>query len=572
MRVPNASDELGLKIICFRISPPGDGKSLLDQHFGHLKGRCDKNLDCGEEGKNKADNAYQTATPIFDTGNGIRQTKAWVITFDRKQTHKTDPNLPARLKKLMTVIKEISRAPNGDLLFREHTGFGRGIVINMEDQATMWSNVPHLKGAVPVTKYTTVSVPAAGETKLVQHARSIKGEITKKKEKDDKLKKKTRRKQYLEKCSSIQSTTASGQIAAGMHRCCVTNNVGARCINLYCSEAGLAKHLERISRGIGCHHFPSAFNKKPENVVGNFASDPATLFAAFENLRARPANAAERVKLIEKATNMTAERTFRSSRYPGNARSGMEKQERIYKTEIQKKALLEMYMEGVTDSGKTVTAETAYDRMRNKLTASGVRFYSRSTGNGILLSVLQIKAYFGSLHSAYKKQGHNKATVPPPSKKTKVTKESTLAPGIIAGLGKVTVEHLVATVPTFEHLATLKRNDIITAANLIGNNLAAGIQKITKWRELCQERFQIDPIVEDSEDDAEENDDEEEENANSDELVATSNDGDDIGELYNEWDTADQPYSKDDIVRYDGELFIALKDQPGEDWNNWDEM
>ena len=88
MRVPNASDELGLKIICFRISPPGDGKSLLDQHFGHLKGRCDKNLDCGEEGKNKADNAYQTATPIFDTGNGIRQTKAWVITFDRKQTHR----------------------------------------------------------------------------------------------------------------------------------------------------------------------------------------------------------------------------------------------------------------------------------------------------------------------------------------------------------------------------------------------------------------------------------------------------------------------------------------------------
>ena len=72
----------------FSISPPGDGKSLLDQHFGHLKGRRDKNLDRGEEGKNKADNAYQTATPIFDTGNGIRQTKAWVVTFDRKQTHR----------------------------------------------------------------------------------------------------------------------------------------------------------------------------------------------------------------------------------------------------------------------------------------------------------------------------------------------------------------------------------------------------------------------------------------------------------------------------------------------------
>ena len=65
--------------------------------------------------------------------------------------------------------------------------------------------------------------------------------------------------------------------------------------------------------------------------------------------------------------------------------------------------------------------------------------------------------------------------------------------------------------------------------------------------------------LESTTEDAEENDDEEEENANSD-------------ELYNEWDTADQPYSKDDIVRYYGELFIALKDQPGEDWDNWDEM
>jgi len=37
LRVPDASDELGLKIIVFRISAPGEGKSLLDQHFGHVK-------------------------------------------------------------------------------------------------------------------------------------------------------------------------------------------------------------------------------------------------------------------------------------------------------------------------------------------------------------------------------------------------------------------------------------------------------------------------------------------------------------------------------------------------------
>ena len=98
---------------------------------------------------------------------------------------------------------------------------------------------------------------------------------------------------------------------------------------------------------------------------------------------------------------MNALRKYRTPIYRGSARTGMEKKKIIYKTDIQKKSLLDMYMEGVRSSGSTVTAEAAHERMKCKLTNDGLRFYSSTSGNGVLLSVNQIKQYFSTLHKAY---------------------------------------------------------------------------------------------------------------------------------------------------------------------------
>jgi len=182
---------------------------------------------------------------IYDTGSGLRNTVASVITFDRTHTHNKDPTLPARLKKLMTVVKEIKRLPNGDLIFREHTGFGRGIILTAAQQETMWSTDPNLKHAVPQLVYTIVDVPSAADTAQVQHARTIKSDKIKKEKKKKELEEKGGRKKYLEEQQSIQMNTASAQTADGLHRCCKKNDVGAQCVHVFTHAQGLENHLKK---------------------------------------------------------------------------------------------------------------------------------------------------------------------------------------------------------------------------------------------------------------------------------------------------------------------------------------
>ena len=81
------------------------------------------------------------------------------------------------------------------------------------------------------------------------------------------------------------------------------------------------------------------------------------------------------------------QRTIVSAQYTGNARTGMEKKKTVYKTMIQIQELKDMYMEGVSSSGKTVTPEVAYERMKTRVTTDGIRFYSKSSENGELLNV-----------------------------------------------------------------------------------------------------------------------------------------------------------------------------------------
>jgi hypothetical protein len=600
LRVPDASDELGLKIIVFRISAPGEGKSLLDQHFGHVKGVRDRNLNRGEDGKDKADDACETAQLIYNTGSGLRNTVASVITFDRKLTHNKDPTLPARLKKLMTVIKEIKRLPNDDLIFREHTGFGRGIILTAAQQETMWSTDANLKHAVPQLVYTIVDVPSAADKEQVQHARTIKSDKIKKEKKKKELEEKGARKKYLEKQQSIQKNTASAQTAGGLHRCCKTNAVGAQCVDVFTHAKGLENHLKKKT-----HRFTSAFNVTPLLAVANYATNAAGLQSAYDSFTSRPNDVASRVELLKTVKCMNAPRKYRTPTYRGNARTGMEKKKIIYKTDIQKKSLLDMYMEGVRSSGSTVTAEAAHERMKCKLTNDGLRFYSSTSGNGVLLSVNQIKQYFSTLHKAYT-TGGGSGVGSSKKKKETLSKESALKSGVLKGLGAATVKFLLPTVPTFKVLAEMTNQDVCSAALLFGKNLSTSTKKVLAWRSLACEKFDILLNVEEVDNDennVEEVDNDENNEAgdnnggnnatNDGDLVSNggaggNNDSNDSSsgsgggggggnssrkEKINEWDSA-ITYKKGDIIYYnaDGvrEYYKAKDDGAGEDFEEWE--
>jgi hypothetical protein len=567
VRVPRPNDDLGLKIIRFRISPPGDGKSQLDQHFGHIKRLRDRNLNRGQEGINKADNAHEMATLIFNTGNGITQTTGHVIAFNRRNTHKKDPSLPSRIKKIMTVTKEIERLPNGDLVFREHTGFGNGIVLSVKDQEMLWTNDIALKGAVPALAYTTVAIPSAGDTKLVQYARTIKSEKTREIEQSKKLQKKTARLMFIEKQSAIQSSTASGQALFGLHRCNVTNANGAMCTAVYTRSCGLKKHTSKNT-----HTFPSAFNVTPELAVGNFASSPDALAAAYSTVNVRLTGIADRVELLLKSRNDNMQRTIVSAQYPGNARTGMEKKKIVYKTLIQIQELKAMYMEGVNSSGKTVTPEVAYERMKTKVTVDGIRFYSKSSENGELLNVNQIKQYFSKLHSAYNKNKDGSSASDGRRKKQKRTldESSTLTEGVLKGLGAATVQLLLPTIPTFGALARMKNELVNAAAHVLGSNLAKATQKLLTWREAAREKLNMPPYVEE-----EGRGGGEEEDVGVIEMTVPVEEGESATvameeeeETIEEWN-AYTVYAKGDVIDWDGTIWKALVDEPTESEEDW---
>ena len=572
VRVPRPNDDLGLKIIRFRISPPGDGKSQLDQHFGHIKRLRDRNLNRGQEGINKADNAKEMATLIYNTGNGMRQTSGHVIAFDRKNTHKKDPSLPSRVKKIMTVTKEIERLPNGDLVFREHTGFGNGIVLAFEDQEMLWTSDIALKGAVPALAYTTVAIPSAGDTKLVQYARTIKSEKTREIEQSNKIQKKTARLMYIEKQSAIQSTTATGQALFGLHRCNVTNANGAMCTAVYTRSRGLEKHTSKNT-----HTFPSAFNVTPELAVGDFATSPAAMAAAYSTVNVRPAGIEHRVEMLLKSRNDNMQRTIVSAQYTGNARTGMEKKKIVYKTMIQIQELKDMYMEGVSSSGKTVTPEVAYERMKTRVTTDGIRFYSKSSENGELLNVNQIKQYFSKLHSAYNKNknGNGSGASEGRRKRQKKTLEesSALTKGVLKGLNAATVELLLPTIPTFGVLARMKNELVNAAAHLLGSNLASATQKLLTWREAAREKLNIPPYVEEEQRVGGEEEDVgvvemtipvEEGKEGEGETVAMEEEE----ETIEEWDP-NKVYAKGDVIDWDGTIWRALVDEPNESEEDW---
>ena len=120
--VPDPSDELALRIVSFRVSPPGEGKSLLNQHFGHIRKLRDRNLNRGEEGSVASD-ADSTGHLIYGMGKGSPNTEA--IVFDREKSHNKNPLVTPLVNKLMSRVKEIKVASDGSLLLCENSGSGR---------------------------------------------------------------------------------------------------------------------------------------------------------------------------------------------------------------------------------------------------------------------------------------------------------------------------------------------------------------------------------------------------------------------------------------------------------------
>jgi hypothetical protein len=511
--LPASDSLLDVCVKSFRNSEPGDGKDQLDAHFSHVAAHLKRMMNKGDV---QSVTDATSMTDLLGGGGSLRETQLGVICYDRAKNHHTDPVLPRIANKSFGRFRQIRKLADGSLRLHEVTGLGEGVPITKEECARMWPNANGevTAGQVPSFFSTYVATAVHGDKKA--HIRVLKGDISKNKKKKRLKKRLSKRKKQLRQKTKLQNKQAAGQEAAGLYRCPVVNEAGARCKCVYTSQKWFLQHKRKTQDGLQQHNFGTAFDGTMTTKLADVVSNSSVTATAIAS---NPQTTVGRTSLSDMLKFSGRQRVKEGPLPPprGICRQSAVPVPKVYKTKYQIAFLKEQFENGIKGAQgkeKKVSAAQCRKKMSDKVDSDGTKFFGpRKKEHGGVLREQQIKAYFSSLAAARKNAkaaGLNANEAGACGKKKKRTRKAldegtALRGGVLPRLGTATAAKVAPHVPTFGDLARMSKSQIETACHKIGGNLKIWTARFGEWRAAMRVKFSMEPVAEGDELPAENN-------------------------------------------------------------------